>query len=65
MFHDHSFIISQFDPETLYCMCGKVKDIHRHEWVDSGMTITGNVSNTQKGIIMRCKKCGALNNHYV
>ena len=65
MFHTHCFLVSDKDPEMLYCHCGAVKDIHRHIW-DIHATITDKypfrISSERRitGYIMRCRVCGEL-----
>jgi hypothetical protein len=61
-FHTHSFLPSYRDPEMLYCMCGKTKDIHRHSWVETAdLRADGKVL----GKLLKCEKCGELKNHFV
>ncbi len=62
LFHTHLYQPSEKDSEILYCMCGAVKDIHRHIWEESREILElGKI----KGFILKCKICGEIKNHFV
>ena len=63
-FHKHTFLESTKDPEILYCMCGKTKDLHRHIWKHY-KEIYGDKTNNIFGEVLKCEVCGELKNHYL
>lgn len=65
LFHSHVFLQSN-EPLTIYCMCGKTKDLHRHEFEEiEAIADKSNGSKRLVGYVLKCKMCGILTNHFI
>lgn len=63
LFHNHVFLQSEI-PEKLYCMCGKIIDLHKHKWIETH-NILANSKNIVVGSKMKCETCGELKAFYI
>jgi hypothetical protein len=63
LFHKHAFKQVENDPQTIWCSCGKTKDLHRCEWEMQQILEKGNIFNRATNnviYIMRCAVCGDI-----